>query len=308
MLLLINSIINNRHELRDVLIKELDYRKNIMYYEKQVYISHLNRTLVGTLVEPDLSVEESGAVLFLHGWAADRHEIGKMYSTLAYYLAQEGITSLRFDFFGCGESSPEQLVNLTIESMLQDAKIALAFLQKNVKKINTPIGLCGFSLGAAIMSLLMHDYYLDTKKNIITVVGLSPIINLTNDLSYRHKKMLTMMLKKPLSDNNPMEYDLGWKKIPIRPNFVRQFNKFDPIISHGWEHYHGSCFVIGGELDFSGENVKKFSHVAKNAKLLHQEFLPMTDHTFNIFNNSNDKLSSVIKKTVNWFVKTLSGE
>ena len=207
--------------------------------------------------------------------------------------------SLRFDFFGCGESSPHFLADLTVNGMLQDAKAALCYLEQTITAQNISIGLCGFSLGAAITGLLMQD------KCFPSVVGLSPVINLMNDLAYQHQNLIDDMLNKPLNDNEPIEYDLGWRKIPIRPEFIRQFAHFDPLIAANWQKYAGACLVIGGELDFSGENVKRFNQTAPNVRILRQEFLRQTDHVFNIFTGSDNHAPWVIETVTNWFIKTL---
>ena len=68
---------------------------------------------------------------------------------------------------------------------------------------NVTIGLCDFSLGAAIMALLI-DY------DIHSVVGLSPVVNLNHDFGYQHKELIELMLAKPSNDNEPIKYDLGW--------------------------------------------------------------------------------------------------
>lgn len=267
-----------------------------MIQETNIIIPNHHRDLTATFVQPPKNQLTRAAILLLHGWASQRHEVGEIYAHLAKQLAGQGIASLRVDFFGCGESSPDHLVDLTVRGMLQDAKIALHYLQQ---RIDVAIGLCGFSMGAAVMALLMNDY------RFTSVVGLSPVVNLMRDLGYKHQEFIHQMLAKPLNDQQPIEYDLGWRKILVRPEFVQQFAELDKTITTSWHAYHGACMVMGGELDFSGDNVKQFSHLVPNAKKLRQEYLPQTDHIFNVMNQSNNQAPWVINTVTDWFVETL---
>ena len=88
---------------------------------EDIIILKQQRNLAATLVLPTIE-KPNAAVLLFHGWVSYRHEVGGFYTQLAQSLAQQGIALLRFDFYGCGESSPEHLSDLTIPGMLEDAK------------------------------------------------------------------------------------------------------------------------------------------------------------------------------------------
>lgn len=267
-----------------------------MIKEASFTIASCARALATTVVQPP---KTRAAVLLLHGWASHKDEVGDIYKNFAHKLAENDIASLRFDFFGCGESSPQYLADLTVAGMVQDAKSALHYLQHSMSNNDIPIGICGFSLGSVIMGLLLTEY--DFKS----AVGLSPVINLTHDFGFRFQSLIDIMLTKPANDNNAIEYDLGWRKITVRPDFIRQFSDVNVKLEESWRSYKGACLVIGGESDFSGANVKNFSKITPNTKLFRTEFLSQTDHIFNVLSAQNNQASWVIDEATNWFVQTL---
>lgn len=275
-----------------------------MIHESNITISSIRGELAATLTEPSNRQKPCGAVLLLHGWVSNRNELGKIYTHLAQLLAEHGIVSLRFDFFGCGESSPERVRDLTISGMISDAIVALHYLQKKLPVDGVPLGLCGFSLGAAVMALLLNGCQ-PTNKYFSSVVGLSPMVNLVEDFGYRHQKLIDIMRAKSSEDNQPLEYDLGWKKILVRPQFVREFSTLDEVLTASWKAYTGACMVIGGELDFSGENVKKFSQLAPNCSRLQKKYLPQVDHFFNVLNDTDAQARQIVKWVSQWFMETL---
>lgn len=99
---------------------------------------------------------ESPAVLLLHGTASSRDEVGGMYRRLADALAIRGITSLRIDFAGCGDSTRAQ-TDFTVVSQLADAREAFDWLRHDDRIDAARIGLLGFSQGGMIATLLAGD-------------------------------------------------------------------------------------------------------------------------------------------------------
>lgn len=79
--------------------------------------------LAGTFVAPD-SPEQAKAVVLVHGGGVTREE-GGFFSRLATGLAEAGISSLRFDLRGHGESEGRQ-EELTLATLLNDIRVALA--------------------------------------------------------------------------------------------------------------------------------------------------------------------------------------
>lgn len=261
------------------------------------------KKIIGRLCKPEAK-EVKAAVLFIHGWQSHKDEVGDLFKKIANDLAMNGIISLRYDSEGCGESNPEKSRNLTIGSMLNDAKIALNYLDDSISR-EIPIGLCGFSMGAAVMALLTLDFKIITKNPLKSIVGISPLVNLIKDFSFRHEKLIKRVQELPLSNNEPLGYDLGWKKIEVLPALIREFDNLQDLILDAWNRYTQACLVIGGELDYSGATVKSFDKVCPNACNLKNEYLDKADHILNILSPAHSKELWAVKKISEWFQKTL---
>lgn len=93
------------------------------------------------------------AVIMLHGWGGCRLGPHRMFVDFARNLAAQGVSALRFDFRGRGESEGD-LGSACLDSMIADTRAALAFLRERLP--GSPrivlLGLCSgaeVALGAA---------------------------------------------------------------------------------------------------------------------------------------------------------------
>ncbi|WP_245658550.1 alpha/beta hydrolase [Nocardia nova] len=100
--------------------------------------------LAGTLVAPDHTTGR--AVVMVHGGGVTRDE-GGFFTRLADGLAEGGVTSLRFDLRGHGESQGRQ-EELTLATILNDIRVNLAYLRDVVGA--REVGLLGASFGGGV--------------------------------------------------------------------------------------------------------------------------------------------------------------
>ncbi|MCX6818992.1 MAG: alpha/beta fold hydrolase [Candidatus Aenigmarchaeota archaeon] len=82
-------------------------------------------------------------IILCHGFASGKHS--KTHTTLEKMLNEKGISTLRFDFFGHGESEG-RLEDLTISRAVDDIMSAIALLKK---RGYSKFGLVGSSFGGA---------------------------------------------------------------------------------------------------------------------------------------------------------------
>ncbi|HID07277.1 MAG TPA: alpha/beta fold hydrolase, partial [Armatimonadetes bacterium] len=92
-------------------------------------------------------------IIFLHGWSGNRAGPHQMFVKLARRLYGAGYTTLRFDFYGRGESAGE-IANGTLLTMIQDAQVAVDWLveRTNVQRCIL-LGICSggeVAVGAAL--------------------------------------------------------------------------------------------------------------------------------------------------------------
>ncbi|WP_233225334.1 alpha/beta hydrolase [Nocardia sp. MDA0666] len=100
--------------------------------------------LAATLVAPDHTAGR--AVVMVHGGGVTRDE-GGFFTRLAAGLAEAGVTSLRFDLRGHGESQGRQ-EELTLATILNDIRVNLAYLRDVVGA--REVGLLGASFGGGV--------------------------------------------------------------------------------------------------------------------------------------------------------------
>lgn len=132
------------------------------------------QTVRGTLHLPDGAPGPVPAVLWLHGFRGNRVEAHRAFLEGARRLEKHGIASLRIDFRGCGESDGD-FAELTITSMKDDARAALAALRARPEIDGQRVGLVGMSLGCAIASQLGDEAALTAMAFWSPVVFAVPI-------------------------------------------------------------------------------------------------------------------------------------
>lgn len=132
------------------------------------------QTVRGSLHLPESGAGPAPAVVWLHGFRGNRNEAHRLFVDGARRLAKHGIASLRFDFRGCGESDGD-FVELTIASMLEDARAAIAALRARSEVDPRRVGLVGMSLGCAIASQLAEEAELSALAFWSPVVFAVPI-------------------------------------------------------------------------------------------------------------------------------------
>jgi uncharacterized protein len=118
----------------------------------EIQVEFLNRKgkrLRGVIHRPGASARRAPGVVFFHGFTGDRMESHWIFVKCARALAQAGIASMRFDFYGSGESDGA-FREVTLHSEIADAKSALEFFRKQKGIDAKRLGLCGLSMGGAV--------------------------------------------------------------------------------------------------------------------------------------------------------------
>jgi uncharacterized protein len=129
--------------------------------------------LVGTLVEPEQGADR--AVVLIHGGGVTREEAG-FFARLAQGVGEAGVTSLRFDLRGHGESEGRQ-EDLTLSAILNDIQAAIEHVQTTANVTSVSLlgvsfagGICGYFAAKRpelVDRLVMGNPLLNYKKRFI---------------------------------------------------------------------------------------------------------------------------------------------
>lgn len=173
--------------------------------------------LAGTLVRPQKPTPS--AVVLVHGGGVTREE-GGFFTRLAGGLADAGITSLRFDLRGHGESEGRQ-EELTLSTILNDIRVMLAHVHKATQA--EQITLLGASFGGGICA-----YYAAKRPSEVT-----RLVLFNPQLDYKRRTI----------DSRP-----HWTDDVISEEAAQELNErgalqFTPTLRHG-RPFSTRCFGL----------------------------------------------------------------
>jgi pimeloyl-ACP methyl ester carboxylesterase len=223
-------------------------------------------------------------VLFFHGFTGDRMESHWIFVKCARALAQQGIASLRFDFYGSGESEGE-FCEVTIESEMSDAQAAARFFRAQKGIDARRMGLCGLSMGGAVAACVAAR---------LRVRALVLWAALAHTAYLRELAQRTTLI--PGADG-AREYNAH----RISPRFLDHLEKVQPLKSIA--QFKGPTLIIHPEKDeyLSLAHPEGYFR-ASGAALKEKVIVSGADHTF----TSIAWESEVIARTVDWFRTNLS--
>ena len=133
-------------------------RSRVRTTEYRVRIGGADRSLVGILNLPD-GIASPPVVLMLHGFTGQKDEFAiadseeGLFAYTARRLSENGLASLRIDFYGSGESDG-QWEKTTLTGQIGDAVLAFDYLQALPSVKGTRIGILGYSQGGLVGSHL----------------------------------------------------------------------------------------------------------------------------------------------------------
>lgn len=226
----------------------------------------------------------SKVVLMLHGFGSSRDEVGNMYKDLSYSLAKKGISSLRIDFRGWGETT-YPMTSSSVTVMIEDATEALSFIKS--KGFNK-IGVQGFSLGGG----LAQEFSVINKNDVTAISLWSSVI----EFKYDNEKDIAEAVKK-----GKVDIDLGFRKITLGKTYfeeLEKYNFFDNFIN-----LQKPLLVQYGDKDYLFENAKVFEY--NKYKDMQIVIHKNGDHIFLVLSDDQKISKSVIDNTVKFFEKEL---
>jgi uncharacterized protein len=251
----------------------------------ETFVEFRNRTgkrLRGMIHRPMRARSRRGtpAVIFLHGFTGDRMESHWIFVKCARALAKAGIASLRFDFYGSGESEGE-FREVTLQGEIADARAAIDFLRRYRGIDRNRLGLLGLSLGGAVAASVAPDSHISALVLWAAVARPAELRALTGQVS------------RPISGSDGAR-DYSGHAVSAR--FIENVAKVDPLESLA--SFKNPILIIHPEKD----ELLSLAHAegyydAVGATIKQKIIISDADHTF----SSIAWEEEVIRRSTDWF-------
>lgn len=242
--------------------------------------------LRGMIHRPSLPMGRKGApgVIFFHGFTGDRMESHWLFVKCARALAHAGIASLRFDFFGSGESEGE-FRQVTMQGEISDALAAIQFFRRQSGIDRERVGLIGLSMGGAIAA---------------TVAAMAEAKALVLWAALAHPRQLRDLAKQTTTLIPGGKGLREYKAHAVSPAFLRNIEKIDPLKSIAL--FQQPTLIIHPEKDeyLPLSHPRDFFNAA-GSEIKEELIIPGADHTFTALAWEHE----VIGRTADWFRKYL---
>ena len=252
----------------------------------------LDNGISATLVQP-AAEGPVPAVLMLHGFGSSKDEVGNMYKNLAAALGEQGIASLRIDFRGWGESAGE-MVESTVDGMVEDAATAYAYLTALDCVDPERIGVIGFSLGGWVAQWSAADHPDWYDSMVLWSSG--------TDLKGTFLDSLGQDNFDAAAADGQVEIDLGWRTVTLGEGFFTSLESRDTEAE--FVKYPGSFMVVAGTEDFSGDYLEWFLTHAQG-ELRAAYLVQGADHIYAVLTEDQTMANEVIARTAAWFKMSL---
>jgi len=233
--------------------------------EQYVELKNKNGILRGMIHIPEGPKDKKypGIVMY-HGFTGNRMEPGFMFVRFSRLLMQHGIASVRFDFWGSGESGGT-FDKMTLSGELEDAADILKFFRSREEIDTDRVFLLGLSMGGTVAGYTagMHD------SDVKGLVLWAPAGEMKNRLTEREEAIAKEAFK-----GDPL--DMGGLVVGLQ--FIEDVKSLN--ILNATAKYRGDVLIVHGTEDKSVPPTvsKHYNEIfGKRASLI---FIEGANHTF----------------------------
>ncbi|KZL03857.1 MULTISPECIES: alpha/beta fold hydrolase [unclassified Pseudovibrio] len=213
--------------------------------ERVVSIPVDNQSVVGTL---ETAAQENAPIaILLHGFTGTRDELPVketeegVFSRMARLLAEGGVSSLRIDFRGSGESDGKW-EDTTFSGQIKDAVTTIDWVRAQEQFKGTKIALIGWSQGGLVAS-----HAAAVRPDLDTVVLMAPATNplVTFTGLFGMELVSKAMTAEP---ETPITGSLPWGvETTLKARFYQEMPVTSPLAAMA--HYDGPLLVMMGLKD-----------------------------------------------------------
>lgn len=268
--------------------------------ETMSFQSH-DHTLIGLLSFPKGTAEGIPGVIFLHGFTSDRDEVPiagseeTMFQRAAKQLSGVGYATLRFDFYGHGESDG-RFEELTLDTLIDDASAAVAHLASRPGVASDRIALLGQSLGGLVAACTANR---DSRIRAIA------LWNAPSHPLYSFTMVLGPESMRAALAEGAVEFTWEDKgSFKLNRTFFDSLSRTSPLVEIS--KFKGSLLAIVGKEDehiypqpLMGE---AFIHAHPGS---HELYTFDADHIFTVSSRGTELLDRAIHLTMDWLRRVL---
>ncbi len=260
--------------------------------EERTPVTLLNdgQKIFGVIHRPE-NQAKTPAVLICHGLGGNKIGKGRLYVLLAEMLAANGITTLRVDFRGSGDSEGD-FSKMTIESEVSDALVALDFLKQDPQVDADRIAIFGRSFGGVVAILASHKFA--AIKSLALWAPVFGCEQWKEKWQKAHSTPMSSQQRESLMNIEGLQPGYSFLQQLFTLNLAEQLRSLEgiPLL-----HIHGEKDAIV-DLTHANRFREARHHVLGKS---HFKLLPESDHDF--LNPAERKIA--LCDTAEWFVKTL---
>ncbi|MFW5889169.1 MAG: alpha/beta hydrolase [Bacillota bacterium] len=171
-------------------------------------------------------IDKNKCMVMFHGFTGNKTETNRMFYNIDKLLETQKFSSLRFDWYGHGESDFD-LSQITVGLLLKQAKYILEYANKKYKEVY----LLGFSMGGA---LAINSLQTKPKKLIL----ISPAINMLEKVNsyYNNNEKIN-------------ECIVDFHGLKLSKKFVKSFEKLE--FENNLRNFNQPILLIHGTKDIS---------------------------------------------------------
>ncbi len=269
-----------RELVKKVIQKIEEKRKETQKEFPVIFRSKSGNNLMGIFHVPD--VEKPPVVILAHGFQGNKMgtEKGRAFVKLSRKLKDQGFLVFRFDFEGCGDSEG-LLEKITIKKEVENLKVAVEVVRKNVDIDENNIFLLGLSMGAVVTALTVEE--LNFKPNALVF---------WNQAFNQKKLFKNWFNKKDVEDIKENGWVQKGSKTIGREYFEENKNKdyTDKVPKNI------PILLIHGKKD-EDVPVESSQQISQNKENVNLKIIPRANHKF------EEQEEVIVRKTVNWIKK-----
>lgn len=266
-----------------------------------VWIASRDVKIPVTVVQPTRSEGPTPLVLLIHGHGGTRHEAGG-FTGVAQGLAEAGISSIRMDFPGCGDST-EPFSRNNLANMMSDVRAAEDYAIARLEIDQARIGLLGFSMGGRVALLLSAE---NRRYETLGLWAPSAVNGAATMKTYLGGPTAYARMKAQAKADGFAPFTTFWGQ--EQQLGLQWFTDIEASLpADAVRDFVGDLFVLYGDRDtvIVPELARRVVTSAEKSRSVTEHILEGADHGLGLFNDDARSANEAIQATVRFFIDKL---